>query len=136
MGFIPSLAQITAQTGAVGFQRRRHLQILPALLDPALMNFAKATAEPGVPQGAIKGNSAIKRLAQTVTHAGMDGPHVFEFDGELALLLEAPQRASFDPDLTRLFLRRYQAGTLRLLPIATPMRDGATYAGECAMYTD
>jgi len=48
-------------------------------------------------------------------------------DGELAMLLEAPQRASFDPDVTRLFLRRYQAGTLRLLPIAVPTRETATY---------
>ncbi|HSC97333.1 MAG TPA: exonuclease domain-containing protein [Casimicrobiaceae bacterium] len=44
-------------------------------------------------------------------------------DGELAMLLEAPQRASFDPDVTRLFLRRYRAGTLRLLPIAVAARE-------------
>jgi DNA polymerase III subunit epsilon len=49
-------------------------------------------------------------------------------DGELTALVEAPQRASFDPDVTRLFLRRYQAGTLRLLPIASAVREDATYA--------
>ncbi len=38
-------------------------------------------------------------------------------DGELAALAEAPQRAEFDLDVTRLLLRRYRAGALPLLPL-------------------
>jgi len=38
-------------------------------------------------------------------------------DGELGALLEAPQRPSFDPDVTRLILARYRSGALRFLPI-------------------
>jgi DNA polymerase-3 subunit epsilon len=38
-------------------------------------------------------------------------------DGELAQLIEAPQRPEFDLDVTRLLLRRYAAGTLALLPV-------------------
>lgn len=38
-------------------------------------------------------------------------------DGELAAIAEAPPRAAFDPDVTRLLLHRYRAGTLTLLPL-------------------
>ena len=61
-GISPGLAQITAQIGTVGFERGRHLQILPPFLDKAAMNFAQPAAQPRVPQGAIKGNGAIKRF--------------------------------------------------------------------------
>ena len=39
-------------------------------------------------------------------------------DGELAALAEAPQRAEFDLDVTRLLVRRHRAGALRLIPFA------------------
>jgi DNA polymerase-3 subunit epsilon len=38
-------------------------------------------------------------------------------DGELAQLAEAPMRSEFDPDVTRLLLKRYAARTLALIPI-------------------
>jgi len=38
-------------------------------------------------------------------------------DAELAELVECPPRADFDPDVTRLLLRRYRAGTLNLRPV-------------------
>ena len=41
-------------------------------------------------------------------------------DGELAALVEAPQRAAFDPDVTRLLVRRHRAGTLALIPLQRP----------------
>jgi len=37
-------------------------------------------------------------------------------EGELAALAQAPQRPEFDLDVTRLLLRRYQAGALTLIP--------------------
>ena len=37
-------------------------------------------------------------------------------DGELAALAQAPQRPDFDPDVTRLLLRRYREGALPLVP--------------------
>ncbi len=41
-------------------------------------------------------------------------------DGELAALIEAPPQAQFDIDVTRLLLKRYAAGSLRLLPLPEP----------------
>ena len=38
-------------------------------------------------------------------------------DAELADLVECPPRAGFDPDVTKLLLRRYRAGTLDLRPV-------------------
>jgi len=38
-------------------------------------------------------------------------------DAELAELVECSPRADFDPDVTRLLLRRYRAGTLNLRPV-------------------
>ena len=38
-------------------------------------------------------------------------------DAELAELVESPPRTAFDPDVTRLLLRRYRAGTLNLRPV-------------------
>ena len=41
-------------------------------------------------------------------------------EGELAELLGAPPRPQFDIDVTRLLLKRYAAGTLALIPVASP----------------
>jgi len=38
-------------------------------------------------------------------------------DAELAELVECPPRTAFDPDVTRLLLRRYRAGKLELRPV-------------------
>ena len=43
-------------------------------------------------------------------------------EGDLAELVEAPQRAVFDLDVTRLLLRRYRAGALPLIPIVAERR--------------
>jgi DNA polymerase III subunit epsilon len=51
-------------------------------------------------------------------------------DAELASLVEAPPRAEFDIDVTRLLLRRYRAGTLRLIPVAGDAPTAATYVRE------
>ena len=59
-------------------------------------------------------------------YLSLDGSATVYVNGSLAAL-NALRGASFDPDVTRLFLRRYQAGTLRLLPIAVPTRETATY---------
>jgi len=64
-------------------------------------------------------------------------------DGELAALAEAPQRAAFDPDVTRLLVRRYRAGTLALTPFARPSALAAhaddagdqSFADACAATT-
>jgi DNA polymerase III subunit epsilon len=43
-------------------------------------------------------------------------------DGELTALVEAPPRAEFDLDVTRLLLRRYRAGALPLVPLGSVRR--------------
>jgi DNA polymerase-3 subunit epsilon len=47
-------------------------------------------------------------------------------DGELTALAAAPKRAEFDPDVTRLLLRRYRARALPLLPL--PAQPAVSYA--------
>jgi DNA polymerase-3 subunit epsilon len=39
-------------------------------------------------------------------------------DGELASLVAAPQRATFDFEVTRLLIRRYRSNALRMIPLA------------------
>ena len=46
-------------------------------------------------------------------------------DGALAALAEAPQRAGFDLDVTRLLLRRHRAGALPLVPLRQPSAAAA-----------
>ena len=50
-------------------------------------------------------------------------------DGELALLVEAPQAATFDFEVTKLLVRRHRAGQLRLIAIdaAAQRRDAIEY---------
>ena len=38
-------------------------------------------------------------------------------DGELAMLIDAPQSAVFDPDVVKLLVRRHRNGTLRLIDV-------------------
>lgn len=64
-------------------------------------------------------------------------------DGELAALAEMPQRAAFDPDVTRLLVRRYRSGSLALTPLPRPSNAGAhahdsgdqSFADACAANT-
>jgi DNA polymerase III subunit epsilon len=55
-------------------------------------------------------------------------------DGELYALAEAPPRAAFDLDVTRLLLRRYRAGTLALIPL--PGQTQAALASAHARNSD
>jgi hypothetical protein len=50
-------------------------------------------------------------------------------NGELALLVEAPQAATFDSEVTKLLVRRHRAGQLRLIAIdaAAQRRDAIEY---------
>lgn len=50
-------------------------------------------------------------------------------DGDLALLVEAPQAATFDFEVTKLLVRRHRAGQLRLIAIdaAAQRRDAIEY---------
>jgi DNA polymerase-3 subunit epsilon len=53
-------------------------------------------------------------------------------EGELGALAEAPVRAAFDVDVTRLLLRRYRAGRLALLPLAPAPQRAAWAASTSA----
>ena len=44
-------------------------------------------------------------------------------DGELAMLLDAPQSAVFDPDVVKLLVRRHRNGTLRLIDVSAAAAD-------------
>jgi DNA polymerase-3 subunit epsilon len=55
-------------------------------------------------------------------------------EGDLAALLDAPPRAQFDIDVTRLLLKRHAAGTLALTPVPSTIDVAAEPTADFADY--
>ena len=55
-------------------------------------------------------------------------------DGDLAALLDAPPRAQFDIDVTRLLLKRHAAGTLVLVPVPSTIGAAVEPAADFVDY--
>ncbi|MEO9134995.1 MAG: exonuclease domain-containing protein [Casimicrobiaceae bacterium] len=94
----------------------------PALHDARL---AAALAPLVIPRWPVPGAALIRECSSDGERVDV---HVFRDwcwlgtardDGDLTALGEAPQRAVFDLDVTRLVLRRYRAGRLTLIPFAS-----------------
>ena len=65
-GVAERLAQITAQGGAIRFQRRGHLQVLPSPLGAALTDAAHAPPQPRVAQGRIDCDRLVKKVQRFI----------------------------------------------------------------------
>jgi DNA polymerase-3 subunit epsilon len=84
---------------------------------------AAALAPLAIPAWPIAGPGYVREMSMDGEHVDV---HVFRDwgfvgtardDAELADLVDLPPRASFDPDVMRLLLRRYRGGTLDLRPL-------------------
>lgn len=110
---------------------------------------SRALAPLAIPRWPVAGAALVRERAATGERVDV---HVIRDwcwlgtardDGELAALAEAPQRAAFDSDVTRLLVRRYRAGTLALTPFAWPSALAAraydagdqSFANACAAST-
>jgi len=104
----------------------------PAAHDQRL---ADALAPLQIPRWPAAGIALVRECG----HDGRTDVHLFRDwcwlgtardDGELAMLIDAPQTAVFDPDVVKLLIRRHRTGTLRLVDVRTvaPDRRETEYA--------
>jgi DNA polymerase III subunit epsilon len=96
---------------------------------------ASALSPLAIPRWPVSGAACVRECADDGERVDV---HVFRDwcwlgtardEGELTALAEAPPRPTFDIDVTRLLLRRYRAGALKLMPVE------AQPAAACAAMT-
>lgn len=85
-----------------------------------------ALADRAIPRWPFLGPALIREQSADATHTEVHVVHRWHWvgsardDGELAVLLEAPQRPAFDLDVTRLLLRTFSRSPQRFLAAASP----------------